>query len=96
MGCYLVLLHPLSPSQFRFNVREVEMGTRRPLIVQMFHDPTAVEPRCRLQDEGGEEYGPPIVPETAVADAILRRTQEHLQQLGGAMVSPTPIVMKVE
>eukprot|EP00967_Tisochrysis_lutea_P008807 scaffold10558_cov21-Tisochrysis_lutea.AAC.1 len=35
--------------QFRFNVREVEMGTRRPLIVQMYHDPTAHEPRCRLQ-----------------------------------------------
>ncbi len=35
--------------QFRFNVREVEMGTRRPLIVQMYHDPTAQEPRCRLQ-----------------------------------------------
>ena len=34
---------------FRFNVREVEMGTRRPLILQMVHDPTALEPRCRLQ-----------------------------------------------
>jgi hypothetical protein len=32
---------------FRFNVREVEMGTRRPLIVQMLHDPSALEPRCR-------------------------------------------------
>lgn len=34
---------------FRFNVREVEMGTRRPLILQMVHDHTAVEPRCRFQ-----------------------------------------------
>ncbi len=34
---------------FRFNVREVEMGTRRPLMLQMLHDPTALEPRCRLQ-----------------------------------------------
>ncbi|KAL0320663.1 UNVERIFIED_CONTAM: Dynamin-related protein 5A, partial [Sesamum radiatum] len=34
---------------FRFNVREVEMGTRRPLILQMVHDPTAMEPRCRFQ-----------------------------------------------
>lgn len=25
------------------------MGTRRPLIVQMVHDPAALEPRCRLQ-----------------------------------------------
>lgn len=50
--------------QFRFNVREVEMGTRRPLIVQMVHDPTAQEPRCRLQNEDDDEYGPPIIPET--------------------------------
>lgn len=34
---------------FRFNVREVEMGTRRPLVLQMIHDPTALEPRCRFQ-----------------------------------------------
>lgn len=34
---------------FRFNVREVEMGTRRPLVVQMVHDQAALEPRCRLQ-----------------------------------------------
>mmetsp|Transcript_4509 Transcript_4509/g.12314 ORF Transcript_4509/g.12314 Transcript_4509/m.12314 type:complete len:775 (-) Transcript_4509:922-3246(-) len=81
---------------FRFNVREVEMGTRRPLIVQMYHDPTAHEPRCRLQDEDGEEYGPAIIPETAVADAIMQRTQDHLQKLGGATVSSKPVVMKVE
>ncbi|KAJ9182914.1 hypothetical protein P3X46_006847 [Hevea brasiliensis] len=34
---------------FRFNVCEVEMGTRRPLILQMVHDPNAPEPRCRFQ-----------------------------------------------
>lgn len=34
---------------FRFNVREVEMGTRRPLILQMIHDSNALEPRCRFQ-----------------------------------------------
>jgi len=34
---------------FRFNVREVEMGTRRPLILQMVHDASALEPRCRFQ-----------------------------------------------
>ena len=31
---------------FRFNLREVEMGTRRPLVLQMVHDPTAHDPRC--------------------------------------------------
>ncbi|KXZ53084.1 hypothetical protein GPECTOR_8g76 [Gonium pectorale] len=81
---------------FRFNVREVEMGTRRPLIVQMVHDPTAAEPRCRLQEEDSDEYGPPIVPETGVADAIQRRTEEHLRKLGGIAVSSKPIVMRAE
>lgn len=38
---------------FRFNVREVEMGTRRPLMLQMSHDPSALEPRCRLQVSPG-------------------------------------------
>lgn len=37
---------------FRFNIREVEMGTRRPLMLQMIHDPDALEPRCRLQVSG--------------------------------------------
>jgi len=84
-------------SQLRFNVREVEMGTRRPLIVQMVHDPSALEPRCRLQEEGSEEYGPVIVPETAVADVITQRTREHLRkQGGGATVSAVPIVMRAE
>lgn len=39
---------------------------------------------------------PPIMPETAVADAIVKRTEEHLKRLGGATVSSKPIVMKVE
>lgn len=82
--------------QFRFNVREVEMGTRRPLIVQMVHDPTAKEPRCRLQEEESDEYGPPIIPETAVADAIMRRTEDHLRRLGGVAVSSKPIIMRAE
>ena len=47
---------------FRFNVREVEMGTRRPLTIQMVHNPEAHEPVVRLQAEDSEELGPPIVP----------------------------------
>lgn len=80
---------------FRFNIREVEMGTRRPLICQMVHDPTAQQPRCRIQDEDSEEYGPPIMPETAVAEEIKQRTEQHLKQIGGT-VSAKPIVMRAE
>eukprot|EP00959_Pyramimonas_sp_CCMP1952_P338381 7086427-Pyramimonas_sp.AAC.2 len=49
---------------FRFNIREVEMGTRRPLMLQMVHDPTAQEPRVMLQAEDSDEYGPPIKPDS--------------------------------
>ena len=56
---------------------------RRPLIVMMVHDPSAETPRCRLQEEDSEEYGPPIVPETAVAAAIKVMTEKHLAQTGG-------------
>jgi hypothetical protein len=90
-SCHL----PRPAHQFRFNVREVEMGTRRPLIVQMVHDPAAMQPRCRLQDEDSEEFGP-VIPESAIADAIVKRTQDHLRQLGGASVSGKPIVMRAE
>ncbi|PSC67591.1 dynamin-related GTPase [Micractinium conductrix] len=79
---------------FRFNITSSEMGTRRPLIVQMVHEPTAPEPRCRLQDEDSQEYGP-VVPEALLAEAIRERTEVHLRQLG-ATVSNQPIVMRAE
>eukprot|EP00798_Chlamydomonas_sp_ICE-L_P023671 gene23671-9206_t len=91
-----VVMGTRRPLIFRFNVREVEMGTRRPLIVQMNHDPTAQEPRCRLQEEDSEEYGPVITPESEVAQHIMKRTETHLASIGGPAVSAKPIVMKVE
>jgi hypothetical protein len=80
---------------FRFNVREVEMGTRRPLIVQMVHDPAAESPKCRLQNEDNAEYGP-VLPEADVADTLKKRTEEHLTALGGATVSSKAMCMRVE
>ncbi|KAF3676151.1 Dynamin-related protein 5A [Capsicum annuum] len=80
---------------FRFNVREVEMGTRRPLILQMVHDPSALEPRCRFQEEDSEEYGSPIVLASAIADAIKLRTESLLKKTRDA-VSSKPIVMRAE
>ena len=80
---------------FRFNVREVEMGTRRPLVCQMVHDPSALEPRCRIQEEESEEYGPPIMPESSVAEHIKQRTEAHLRTIN-ATVSAKPIVMRAE
>ncbi|CAO1944975.1 unnamed protein product [Urochloa humidicola] len=80
---------------FRFNVREVEMGTRRPLVLQMVHDPTALEPRCRFQEEDSEEYGSPMVVASAIADLIKQRTESHLRKIQAA-VSSKPIVMRAE
>ncbi|CAK9182999.1 unnamed protein product [Ilex paraguariensis] len=80
---------------FRFNVREVEMGTRRPLILQMVHDPTALEPRCRFQEEDSEEYGSPIALAAAIADTIKARTDALLKKSKSA-VSSKPIVMRAE
>ncbi|GLJ31047.1 hypothetical protein SUGI_0621300 [Cryptomeria japonica] len=80
---------------FRFNVREVEMGTRRPLMLQMVHDPSALEPRCRFQDEDSDDYGAPVIMASAVADTIKGRTEEHLKKIRAA-VSAKPIVMRAE
>ncbi|KAL8507636.1 hypothetical protein ACS0TY_018249 [Phlomoides rotata] len=80
---------------FRFNVREVEMGTRRPLILQMVHDSNALDPRCRFQEEDSEEYGNAIVSSTAIADTIKSRTEALLRKTKTA-VSSKPIVMRVE
>ncbi|KAF2314342.1 hypothetical protein GH714_025517 [Hevea brasiliensis] len=80
---------------FRFNVREVEMGTRRPLILQMVHDPTALDPRCRFQEEDSEEYGSAVVSATTIADIIKSRTEALLKRTKAA-VSSKPIVMRAE
>lgn len=80
---------------FKFNVREVEMGTRRPLMLQMVHDPSALEPRCRFQAEDSDDYEALIASSSAIADAIRIRTEEHLKKIRAA-VSAKPIVMRAE
>ncbi|XVF70187.1 hypothetical protein PTKIN_Ptkin11bG0141200 [Pterospermum kingtungense] len=80
---------------FRFNVCQVEMGTRRPLILQMLHDPSAPNPRCRFQEEDSEEYGSPVVSASAIADTIKSRTEALLRSTKTS-VSPKPIVMRAE
>ncbi|KAG9154885.1 hypothetical protein Leryth_015527 [Lithospermum erythrorhizon] len=80
---------------FRFNVREVEMGTRRPLILQMLHDPLAPDPVCRFQDEHSDQYGPPLLSPSSISDTIKSRTQSILSHTGAA-VSSKPIVIRAE
>ncbi|KAE8731765.1 Dynamin-related protein 5A [Hibiscus syriacus] len=78
---------------FRFNVREVEMGTRRPLILQMVHDPSALASLSLPEDS--EEYGSPVVSASEIADIIKSRTEVLLKKTKTS-VSPKPIVMRAE
>ena len=61
----------------------------------MVHDPSAETPHCRLQEEDSEEYGPPIVPETAVAAAIKAMTDAHLARTGGMLLSRMPSSLQI-
>jgi len=54
-----------------------------------------LEPRCRLQEEDSEDYGPVIEPASAVAGAIKAVTEAHLKQ-NELTVSSKPIVMRAE
>nr|KYP50066.1 Dynamin-like protein C [Cajanus cajan] len=97
---------------FRFNVREVEMGTRRPLILQMVHDASALEPRCRFQVsnfalsyifylsfETQEEDSEEYGSPVVLASAIadiIKSRTEALLKKTKAAVSPKPIVMRAE
>ncbi|MBA0817845.1 hypothetical protein Gohar_021418 [Gossypium harknessii] len=65
---------------FRFSVREIEMGARRPLILQMVHDPSVLEPCCRFQEEDSEEYGSPVVSASTIVDVIKSRTEALLNK----------------
>ncbi|MCL7041354.1 hypothetical protein MKW94_007751 [Papaver nudicaule] len=69
------------------------MGTRRPLILQMVHDDSATELRCRFLDS--EEYGHPVSSASKIADIIKSRTEELLSKTK-ATVSSKTIVMRDE
>ena len=70
---------------FRFNVRAVEIGTRRPLVIQMIHNSEAAEPRVSFWEApvGGSAEpsasgrGFESVPVEGAAEEIQRRTQVH-------------------
>ncbi|KAG4152684.1 hypothetical protein ERO13_D04G137250v2 [Gossypium hirsutum] len=74
---------------FRFNVREIEMGTQQPFLLQMVHYRSALEPRCRFQEEDSKEYGSPVVSASTIAD-VIKSTKTKTS------VSPKPIVMRAK
>lgn len=80
---------------FRFNVCSSEMGTRRPLIIQMSNNPECTEPRCRLQDEDASGIYGPVMSSADVIESIKERTAALLSKLG-ASVCAKPIIMRAE
>ncbi|KAB1995039.1 hypothetical protein ES319_D13G134300v1 [Gossypium barbadense] len=81
--------------RFHFNVREIEMGTRQPLILQMIHYRSTLEPRCRFHEEDSKEYGSPVVSASTIADVIKSRIEALLKKTKTS-ISPKPIVMRAE
>ena len=79
---------------FKFNLTNSEIGTRRPLIVQIRHSPGAIEPICRLQDENSVEFGLPLSVKE-VSHLLKERTDRHLSQLNKS-VSSIPIILRCE
>ncbi|XP_026419360.1 dynamin-related protein 5A-like [Papaver somniferum] len=71
------------------------MGPRRPLILQMVHDDSAVEPRCRFQEEDSEKYGNPVSSASKIADTNKTRTEALLNKTK-TTVSSKLIVMRTE
>jgi len=75
-------------------------GTRRPVVVQAIHDPSAAEPRCRLQNEDDDGFGDPISPAEALGAAVEARAAAWLARAGGDGPPPAvhakPIVVRAE
>ncbi|XP_039013650.1 dynamin-related protein 5A-like [Hibiscus syriacus] len=61
----------------------------------MVHDPSALEPRCRFQEDDSEEYGSPVVSSSTIADIIKSRSEALLKETKTS-VSPKPVVMRAE
>lgn len=64
-------------------------------ILMLWRSAECLEPRCRIQAEDSEEYGPIITPASNVAQTIKSMTEAHLRQTG-TPVSAKPIVMRAE
>eukprot|EP01117_Protostelium_nocturnum_P012903 TRINITY_DN4779_c0_g1_i2.p1 TRINITY_DN4779_c0_g1~~TRINITY_DN4779_c0_g1_i2.p1 ORF type:complete len:736 (+),score=227.12 TRINITY_DN4779_c0_g1_i2:69-2276(+) len=85
---------------FQFNIVESNIGTRRPLILQMINNPDRDQPRCRFRKENTsptdldpfEEHDTPV---HRLVDEIVRRTNEKAGH-SPDRVSDVPIILRVE
>lgn len=91
---------------FQFNIVDTNIGTRRPLILQMINDATCSTPRCRFRredatvqskddkDEDDDTFEVREVPVNQLAREIADRTDRKAGFNKGS-VSDAPIVLRV-
>jgi GTP-binding protein EngB required for normal cell division len=84
---------------FQFNIVESNIGTRRPLIIQMLNNPSKEQPSCRFRKEYPSPEGDPFEDhETLIhelVDEIIKRTNDRAG-IGNDKVSDIPIILRVE
>jgi hypothetical protein len=77
----------------------VDIGTRRPLIIQMINNPSKDQPSCRFRKEyppmDGESFEDHDTPLHELVDEIIKRTNDRAG-VGTDKVSDVPIILRVE
>lgn len=76
---------------FQFNLVDSNIGTRRPVIIQMRNDPSQESPRCTFLKEDGYK-GEEIIPVEKMAEEIRNRTNEYC---GESSIRSRPIVIRI-
>eukprot|EP01132_Coremiostelium_polycephalum_P003597 gene3597-4479_t len=93
---------------FQFNIVETNIGTRRPLIIQMINNPDKHQPSCRFKKEvysdqqqllqiqsGEDRWEEHETPVHELTEEIIKRTNEKTGR-NGDRVSAVPIFLRVE
>lgn len=84
---------------FQFNIVESNIGTRRPLILQMINNCEQQQPLCRFRKdfvtrEGEDPFEPIETPVECLSEEIIERTNQVAGN--GDSVSSVPIILRVE
>ncbi|KAL9653082.1 hypothetical protein ABK040_006301 [Willaertia magna] len=79
---------------FQFNTVDTQIGTRRPLLLQMINDPSAEKPICYfMKEDKTTELEEESTPVPSLEKEIRRRTEEVC---GKTNVSSRPIILRVK
>jgi GTPase SAR1 family protein len=85
---------------FQFNIVDTNIGTRRPLIIQMVNCPDRDQPRCRFRKEHAishneDPFETVDIPVNCLCDEIIRRTNAKAG-VDKDQVTDIPIILRVE